>query len=76
MSPRWVRFVLDTLDRQRLADIATGGDPLTIEQLSWIGVGRGWRCAEVGAGAGTIAAWFSDHVGEEGLVVATDIDTR
>src|SRR6516165_12269207 len=34
----------------------------------------GWRCLEVGAGRGSIAVWLAKQVGENGLVVATDID--
>ena len=36
----------------------------------------GWRCLEVGAGAGSIVRWLSDAVGPTGQVLATDIDTR
>src|SRR5262245_24735854 len=39
------------------------------------GVRPGWRCLEVGAGGGSIAAWLADCVGSEGAVVATDLDT-
>ena len=41
-----------------------------------IGVGRGWSCLEVGAGAGSIARWLAHRVGPTGRVVATDLDTR
>jgi len=34
----------------------------------------GWRCLEVGAGRGSVAAWMAQRVGSSGLVVATDID--
>jgi SAM-dependent methyltransferase len=34
----------------------------------------GWRCLEVGAGRGSMAAWLAEQVGEDGQVVATDID--
>lgn len=34
----------------------------------------GWRCLEVGAGRGSMAAWLADKVGPTGHVVATDID--
>src|SRR5262245_11804479 len=34
----------------------------------------GWRCLEVGAGRGSMAAWLADRVGESGQVVATDVD--
>jgi SAM-dependent methyltransferase len=39
-------------------------------------LGPGWRCLEVGAGAGSIAAWLSDVVGENGRVLAIDVNAR
>jgi len=50
-------------------------DPVTFGHLAALGVGRGWRCWEVGAGGPTVAAWLAERVGAEGLVLATDIDT-
>ena len=51
-------------------------DPMTIRHLTGIGVAEGWRCMDVGAGAGSIVRWLRDHVGASGHVVAADIDTR
>ncbi len=51
-------------------------DPATIRYLEEIGVFSGWRCLEVGGGAGTIAEWMCQRVGTAGHVVATDLDTR
>ena len=34
----------------------------------------GWRCLEVGAGRGSMAAWLAERVGPSGQVVAIDID--
>jgi SAM-dependent methyltransferase len=36
----------------------------------------GWRCLEVGAGRGSMAAWLAERVGPTGHVVASDIDLR
>jgi len=36
----------------------------------------GWRCLEIGAGRGSMAAWLAERVGPAGQVVATDIDCR
>jgi SAM-dependent methyltransferase len=52
---------------------ATG--PWAIRLLRERGVGPGWRCLDVGAGAGHISRWLADHVAPDGQVVATDIDT-
>ncbi len=46
-----------------------------MRQLERLGVGPGWRCAELGAGAGSIARWLSDRVGPDGSVTAVDRDT-
>ena len=60
----------------RFAALATIFDPGTIRHLNEIGIRKGWRCLEVGAGGGSIATWLCDQVGEPGRVVATDIDPR
>jgi SAM-dependent methyltransferase len=44
--------------------------------LGATGVGAGWRCLEVGAGGGSVAAWLGETVGSGGTVVALDTDTR
>jgi SAM-dependent methyltransferase len=36
----------------------------------------GWRCLEVGAGRGSMAAWLAGKVGPTGQVVASDVDIR
>jgi SAM-dependent methyltransferase len=51
-------------------------DPNTIRHLTSTGVGRGWRCLEVGGGSGSISQWLADQVGPEGHVLATDINPR
>ena len=66
----------DQTERERLAAIEAGLDPTTIECLEKIGVGEGWRCLEVGAGAGSIAAWLCRRVRPQGKVVATDLQTK
>ena len=51
-------------------------DPGTIRRLDRLGVSRGWRCLEVGAGHGSIARWLAERVGPTGSVVAADLDPR
>ena len=48
-------------------------DPATRARLTETGVGPGWWCLEVGAGAGSIGLWLSDAVGADGHVLVTDI---
>jgi SAM-dependent methyltransferase len=62
--------------RTRLAGLERTYDPGTIRRLEAIGVGSGWRCLEVGAGAGSITRWLSAAVGPAGRVRAVDLDTR
>jgi 2-polyprenyl-3-methyl-5-hydroxy-6-metoxy-1,4-benzoquinol methylase len=66
----------DREQRQRLAAIEAWLDPQTIEHLTALGVGPGWRCLEVGAGGGSIAEWLCRRVGPTGHVLATDLDPR
>src|SRR5437773_7214299 len=62
-------------ERVRLASLEVGLDPGTIRHLENLGVGPGWRCWEIGAGKGSIAAWLCERVGNGGQVLATDLDT-
>lgn len=63
-------------ERERLDRVAALTDPATFRYLSEnIGVGEGWVCAEVGAGAGSVAKWLANRVGHYGRVDAIDIDT-
>ena len=52
------------LTRRRIGEVEC--DPLTVRYLLRLGVGDGWRCLEVGAGAGSIVRWLSDRVGPNG----------
>jgi SAM-dependent methyltransferase len=62
--------------RERLSSLESGYDPKSIRHLERLGVAEGWRCLEVGAGGGSLAAWLSQKVGSSGYVLATDIETR
>ncbi len=62
--------------RDRLAGLEAWLDPGTVRHLEALQVGAGWRCLEVGAGGGSIAAWLGACVGADGRVVATDIDPQ
>jgi tRNA A58 N-methylase Trm61 len=66
----------DDVELSRLTAQADILDPVTIRHLKTIGVAEGWKCLEVGAGAGSIAQWLTSRVGPTGKVVATDIDLR
>jgi SAM-dependent methyltransferase len=70
----WDRWnVANTSEEQRrLLLIEELLDPFTIANLERIGVAEGWRCLELGAGAGSIAAWLAGRAGTE-HVIATDL---
>jgi 2-polyprenyl-3-methyl-5-hydroxy-6-metoxy-1,4-benzoquinol methylase len=63
-------------ERDRLTALEALYDGPSRRLLAEIGVGPGWRCLEVGCGAGGIAMWLADQVGDAGHVLATDLDTR
>lgn len=65
-----------TAARQRLRGLQQLLDPGSMRHLEALGVGEGWRCLEVGAGAGSLTAWLCQRVGPNGSVLATDLDTR
>jgi SAM-dependent methyltransferase len=62
--------------RERLGVLEAVFDPGSIRHLEQLGVAEGWRCLDVGAGGGSLAAWLCRKVGPTGHVLTTDIDTR
>jgi SAM-dependent methyltransferase len=60
---------------ERLRLLEELADGRTRALLERTGIDRGWRCAEVGAGAGSVARWLGDRVGPTGSVLAIDVDT-
>jgi 2-polyprenyl-3-methyl-5-hydroxy-6-metoxy-1,4-benzoquinol methylase len=69
-DPAWQK------ERDRLGALETLFDRSSRRYLADLGVGEGWRCLEVGCGAGGLARWMADQVGTTGQVIATDLDTR
>ncbi|HLJ84772.1 MAG TPA: methyltransferase domain-containing protein [Candidatus Eremiobacteraceae bacterium] len=63
-------------ERQRLALLQQCFDPLSIPCLERTGIAAGWRCIDVGAGAGSISRWLAERVGPAGSVLAVDLDLR
>jgi SAM-dependent methyltransferase len=64
----------EELLREHFDTLAALFDPATFYRITQLGIGPGWRCWEVGAGGGTVAAWLAERVGDTGRVVATDVD--
>jgi SAM-dependent methyltransferase len=69
-------MLMNAEPRNRLAAIEALLDPGSVRLMESLETGQGWRCLEVGAGAGSIAAWLAHRVGPHGYVLATDLDPR
>ena len=61
-------------EEARLHLLEAIADPRSARLLDGLGVGKGWRCAELGAGGGSMATWLAHRVGESGTVLAVDRD--
>ncbi len=59
----------------RLGKLQGLHDGASVRRLSALGVGPGWHCLELGAGAGSIAGWMAEQVGPTGSVTAVERDT-
>jgi ubiquinone/menaquinone biosynthesis C-methylase UbiE len=70
------RSEAEELERERLELLERFHDPLSTRLFDAIGVTEGWRCLDIGAGAGSSTRLLAERVGETGSVVATDLDTR
>ena len=72
-----VRYAMSEIDEEgegpRLALLEAILDGPTFARLERIGVGSGWRCADVGAGRGSVSTWLRDRGAE---VVSADIMPR
>ncbi|MEW6474046.1 MAG: methyltransferase domain-containing protein [Actinomycetota bacterium] len=60
--------------RERLTLLEAACDPITEQHLDKVGIRPGWRCLEVGAGAGSVVRMLCDRVGAEGRVLAVDLE--
>lgn len=65
----------DPAEAARLGTLESLHDRSTARQLEALGIGPGWHCAELGAGAGSVARWMLERVGPGGRVTAIDRDT-
>ena len=63
-------------EHDRLRALEALFDDASTYHLDRLGVSPGWRCLEVGAGAGGVARSLAGRVGPTGQVLATDLDPR
>jgi SAM-dependent methyltransferase len=75
-TPDYVFDNADDFAEGRYRELSALYDAQTILHLERIGIETGWRCLEVGGGSGSIASWMCERVGNEGRVLATDIEPR
>jgi SAM-dependent methyltransferase len=68
--------VKDHGELERLRMIEQVFDPASQRRLLETGLQAGWRCLEVGPGAGSIMTWMGEVVGPTGQVVAVDLDPK
>ncbi len=68
--------VEDQRELERLRMIEQVFDPASRRRLLGTGLQSGWRCLEVGPGAGSIMTWMGEVVGPTGQVVAVDLDPK
>jgi 2-polyprenyl-3-methyl-5-hydroxy-6-metoxy-1,4-benzoquinol methylase len=68
--------VEDQRELERLRMIEQMFDPASRRRLLGTGLQAGWRCLEVGPGAGSIMTWMGMAAGPTGQVVAVDLDLK
>jgi 2-polyprenyl-3-methyl-5-hydroxy-6-metoxy-1,4-benzoquinol methylase len=67
-------FTDSALERERLGALAAVFDPYSTRHLDALAPAAGWRCLDIGPGAGTITRWLASRVAP-GEVVGVDRDT-
>lgn len=78
-APTTTGYALDSAwyaERERLDSLTQLYDAGTLEVVDRLGVTVGWRCADIGAGTGSLARRLADLVAPTGRVTAVDVDTR
>jgi precorrin-6B methylase 2 len=68
------KYVMQDKMPERLKALQEAVDPTTFRRIKSLGLAPGWNCWEVGAGGGSVAFWLAKEVGNDGKVLATDIN--
>src|SRR5690348_4842090 len=58
-----------------LSSLTRQYDPVTLALCERLGLTEGWHCLDVGAGAGSVVELLAERVGDEGSVLAVDLET-
>ena len=66
----------DEYAKGRYRELSALYDAQTIRHLERTSIEKGWHCLEIGGGGGSITSWMCERVGNEGRVLATDIQPR
>jgi SAM-dependent methyltransferase len=66
----------DQRELDRLRAIEAVFDPASQRRIRSTGFTHGWRCLEVGAGAGSVASWMASVSGLSGYTTVMDINAR
>ena len=74
VTPNYAFDNADEYAEGRYRELSALYDAQTIRHLERTGINSGWSCLEVGGGGGSIATWLCKRVGEQGHVLATDIE--
>jgi precorrin-6B methylase 2 len=69
------KYAMQDKTPERLKALQDAIDPATFRRIKALGLAQGWHCWDVGAGAGSVAFWLAQQVGDNGKVLATDIKT-
>ncbi|MGW1893932.1 methyltransferase domain-containing protein [Streptomyces sp. NPDC002004] len=78
---QWADYAASSISHEepselrRLRNLQDMWDPFSRACLRRLDPQPWWRCAELGAGAGSLACWLAESA-PDGETVATDIDTR
>lgn len=76
-APEYVfTSVEERRELERLQAIERECDPASRRRLGATGLGAGWRCLEVGPGAGSLLMWMGEIVGPSGRVTGLDLSTK
>jgi SAM-dependent methyltransferase len=62
--------------RDQVGYLAGYLDPHTFAVLDGLNLPRGGRCADIGAGAGTVATWLADRASDDGRVLVVDLQPQ